>query len=129
MHSARPLSMIAAQGGGTVQDDDLENILQGGWDDDGSISWEKRRPPPLISAANDSIVSFQGESDPLAGLTPVRSSVDLGASLPSLAPFDDGFNSREMTPAASSAVEERRTHVRNRSSGPSRPLSKVRFFH
>ena len=129
MHSARPLSMIAAQGGGTVQDNDLENILQGGWDDDVSVSWEKRRPPPLISAANDSIVSFQGESDPLAGLTPVRSSVDLGASLPSLAPFDEGSNSREMMPAASSAVEERRTHVRNRSSGPSRPLSKVRFFH
>lgn len=121
VHPARPVSMLASHGDGVVEGNDLESMLQGGWDDNvSSLSKPRGQFMPVL---NQSSTSLADERDPLAGLAASRSSVDMNTTFPSMPSFSESLRPFDTPPAASSAVEERRSHARSRSTGVRSPPS------
>ena len=112
IHAGRPVSALMPVR--LVEEGDMENMLQDGWDDDEDDKYLRPNVRgPFISVPNHSNVSLNDDDNPLGQS---RTSVDMGTLLPNDASpvrvLGDGL------PATSSAIGDgHASHARNRSIG------------
>lgn len=119
LRAGRPVSGVPpVAGAGVVDEDDLENMLQGGWEDElkGSVP---SLPGAFLPIPNHSVASLSGDTDPLSERSELVPAVPTSTILP-LQPSTQTTSSggSALSPASSSAVDSvRNTHARNRSMG------------